>query len=99
MSPSGLSPTPIPQFTPDTESPDQNLGWRESASAHNDEILPGDENRLSGTDSDSEDGDCLDTSLIRISSDDPWAAAQAAAILKQVTVKPHPYLPLLTPGM
>ena len=77
-----LEPKPQPFISPQLQTP--------GPQAASDERIEADEPMLETVDAESEgdSSDESDLSVVKIVSDDPWAAARAAAILKQVRLAP-----------
>ena len=83
-----LSEEPQPSNSPEPQTP--------APQAALEECIEADEPMAEAADTDSE-GDCSDESdlsVVKIVSDDPWAAARAAAILKQVCSSYKSFAPL-----
>ena len=84
-----LSEEPQPSISPEPQTPAPQAALEERIEA--DEPMA----EAADTDSESNCSDESDLSVVKIVSDDPWAAARAAAILKQVCSSSNP-LPLST---
>jgi hypothetical protein len=83
-----LSEEPQPFISPQSQTP--------GSQAALEECIEVDEPMLETADAESEgdSSDESDLSVVKIVSDDPWAAARAAAILKQVCSSSSPFVPL-----
>ena len=78
-----------PSISPQPETPGLEAAFEERIEA--DEPM----HEATDTDSEGDNSDESDLSVVKIVSDDPWAAARAAAILKQVCPSSSPSLSLL----
>ncbi len=86
-----LSEEPQPYTLPQSETPEPQVAPDERIEA--DEPMP----ETVDAESEEDSSDESDLSVVKIVSDDPWSAARAAAILKQVCSSSTPSVSLLSP--